>query len=55
MQEGNYSDIESFWSSPKYCHCNFSVLLDFDIKLGESLLKYFLVKIQEKIIQLLQK
>ncbi|RDU64170.1 phosphate/phosphite/phosphonate ABC transporter substrate-binding protein [Helicobacter sp. MIT 14-3879] len=29
LQEGSYPEIESFWSSPGYCHCNFSVMPDF--------------------------
>ncbi|WP_034289798.1 phosphate/phosphite/phosphonate ABC transporter substrate-binding protein [Helicobacter sp. MIT 11-5569] len=36
LEEGSYPDIESFWTSPGYCHCNFSVLLDFDTGLMES-------------------
>ncbi|TQR32491.1 phosphate ABC transporter substrate-binding protein [Campylobacter sp. MIT 99-7217] len=30
MAEGSYPEIESFYTSPGYCHCNFSVLPDFD-------------------------
>lgn len=36
LQEGTYPEIESFWSSPGYCHCNFSVLPSFDTALGEG-------------------
>lgn len=36
LQEGSYPDIESFWTSPGYCHCNFSVMPQFDSKLAES-------------------
>lgn len=36
LQEGTYPEIESFWSSPGYCHCNFSALPHFDKNLGES-------------------
>ena len=36
LEEGSYPDIESFWSSPGYCHCNFSVLSNLDSNLAES-------------------
>ncbi|WP_299549945.1 PhnD/SsuA/transferrin family substrate-binding protein [uncultured Helicobacter sp.] len=36
LEEGSYPDIESFWSSPGYCHCNFSILSDFDSSLADS-------------------
>lgn len=36
LQDGTYPEIESFWSSPGYCHCNFSVLPEYDSALGEA-------------------
>ena len=36
LQEGSYPEVQSFWSTPGYCHCNFSVLPDFDTTLAES-------------------
>lgn len=36
LQDGSYPEITSFWSSPGYCHCNFSVLSDFDEILSEA-------------------
>lgn len=38
MQEGSYPQIESFYASPDYCHCNFTCLANFD----ETLKKDFI-------------
>ncbi len=48
LQEGSYPDIESFWTSPGYCHCNFSVMPDFDTKLAESFTQMLLSQNTQK-------
>lgn len=30
LTQGEYPEVESFWASPGYCHCNFSVLPSLD-------------------------
>lgn len=39
MQEGSYPQIESFYTSPDYCHCNFTTLIDLDKELKEAFIK----------------
>lgn len=36
MQEGNYPQIVNFYTSPDYCHCNFTTLKSFDSYLKRS-------------------
>ena len=36
MQEGNYPQIVNFYTSPGYCHCNFTILKGFDSYLKKS-------------------
>lgn len=48
LQEGSYPEIESFWSSPGYCHCNFSVLPSFDSGLGEAFAQMLLSQNERK-------
>ena len=36
MQEGNYPQIVNFYTSPGYCHCNFTILKGFDSYLKRS-------------------
>lgn len=48
LQEGTYPEIESFWSSPGYCHCNFSVLPDFDNGLAEAFCQMLLSQNKHK-------
>lgn len=36
MQEGNYPEIVNFYTSPGYCHCNFTTLKSFDSYLKRS-------------------
>lgn len=35
LTQGEYPEIESFWASPGYCHCNFSVLPSLDSQYKE--------------------
>ena len=41
LEEGLYPDGElvSFYTSPEFCHCNFTVMPDFDKELGDSFVK----------------
>lgn len=36
MQEGNYPQMVNFYTSPAYCHCNFTTLKSFDSYLKRS-------------------
>ena len=36
MQEGNYPQMVNFYTSPDYCHCNFTTLKSFDSYLKRS-------------------
>lgn len=36
MQDGSYPQITSFYVSPDYCHCNFTILAHFDRALSEA-------------------
>ncbi|MDD6056017.1 MAG: PhnD/SsuA/transferrin family substrate-binding protein [Helicobacteraceae bacterium] len=36
LSEGSYPELECFWESPGYCHCNFSVMPNFNAELAES-------------------
>lgn len=40
LSEGSYPEIASFWESPGYCHCNFSILPSFEF--GEGFVKMLL-------------
>ena len=39
MQEGNYPQIVNFYTSPGYCHCNFTILKGFDSTLKKSFIE----------------
>ena len=41
LEEGLYPDGElvSFYTGPEFCHCNFTVMPDFDKELGDSFVK----------------
>lgn len=42
MQEGTYPEISSFYASPDYCHCNFTLLKDFDVGLKKTFIEMML-------------
>lgn len=55
LEEGTYPEIESFWTSPGYCHCNFSVLPDFDAELAKSFSQMLLSQNERKDDELIAK
>lgn len=48
LQEGSYPEIASFWTSPGYCHCNFSVLPSFSEELSKCFSKMLLSQNERK-------
>lgn len=48
LENGSYPEIESFWTSEGYCHCNFSVLPNFDEALGEKFSQMLLSQNERK-------
>ncbi|MCH5336122.1 MAG: PhnD/SsuA/transferrin family substrate-binding protein [Campylobacter sp.] len=48
LSEGTYPQMQSFWTSPTYCHCNFSVLEDFDKTLAEGFCQMLLSQNEKK-------
>lgn len=55
LEDGTYPEIESFWSSEGYCHCNFSVLPSFDEDLGEKFSQMLLSQNEQKNDELISK
>ncbi len=48
LEEGSYPEIESFWSSPSYCHCNFSVLVSLENSLANRFCEMLLSQNDKK-------
>ena len=55
LEDGTYPEIESFWTSPGYCHCNFSVLPDFDENLAKNFSQMLLSQNDRKDDELIAK
>lgn len=55
LEDGTYPEIESFWTSPGYCHCNFSVLPSFDTQLAKSFSQMLLSQNERKDDELIAK
>lgn len=55
LEDGTYPEIESFWTSPGYCHCNFSVLPDFDENLAKNFSQMLLSQNERKNDELIAK
>lgn len=48
LSEGSYPEIESFWNTPGYCHCNFSVLPSLESSAQEAFCEMLLSQNEKK-------
>lgn len=55
LENGAYPEIESFWTTPGYCHCNFSVLPNFDENLTKNFSQMLLSQNEKKDDELIAK